>query len=188
MSIEKLKSHYPVKVRWVHFPLHPETPPEGKSLAELFAGRNIEPMRERMRALMQEAGLPYGERTHTYNSRLAQELGAWADTQPGGDKLHDMLYRAYFADAVNISDIDALVDIAGKANLDRAAARSVLESRSFKAAVDADWACSRSAGVTGVPTFTYDDLVVVGCQPYEFLERFVKHIIEQQSRNPEERL
>lgn len=61
---------------------------------------------------MAEAGLPYGERTHTYNSRLAQELGAWADTQPGGEAIHDALYRAYFVDAVNISDVDALIEIA----------------------------------------------------------------------------
>jgi len=181
VSIEKLRANYPVKVHWVHFPLHPETPPEGRSLAELFAGRDMEPIRQRMRVLMKEAGLPYGDRTHTYNSRLAQELGAWADTQPGGDKLHDALYRAYFAEAVNIADIEKLVDIAGKAGLDRDAARDVLQNRRFKTAVDADWQRSRAAGVTGVPTFTYDDLMVVGCQPYEYLERFVQHIISNQS-------
>ncbi len=181
MSIEKLRANYPVKVHWVHFPLHPETPPEGRSLAELFAGRDMEPMRQRMRALMQEVGLPYGDRTHTYNSRLAQELGAWADTQPGGDKLHVALYRAYFADAVNIADPEQLVDIAAKAGLDPEAARAVLQTRSFRAAVDADWQRSRSAGVTGVPTFTHDDLMVVGCQPYEYLERFVQHIINNQT-------
>lgn len=182
MSIEKLKANYPVKIHWVHFPLHPETPPEGKSLAELFAGRDIEPMRERMRKLMQEAGLPYGERTHTYNSRLAQELGAWADTQPGGENIHDALYRAYFAEAINIGDSEQLVDIAGKAGLNQEEARKVLQERRFKSAVDADWQRSRAAGVTGVPTFTHNDLVVVGCQPYEFLERFVQHIIDEQNQ------
>ena len=182
MSIEKLQAHYPVRLRWRHFPLHPETPPEGKSLAELFAGRNIEPMRERMRALMQEAGLPYGERTHTYNSRLAQELGAWADTVSGGEKIHDLLYRAYFAEGVNIGDIEELVKIAVRAGLDPKQAREVMEQRTFKAAVDADWASSRAAGITGVPTFSYNDLVVVGCQPYEFLERFVQHILSEQSK------
>ena len=83
MSIEKLKKNYPLTIRWIHFPLHPETPQEGRSLAELFAGRDIEPMRKRMKELMAEAGLEYGDRTHTYNSRLAQELGKWADSKPG---------------------------------------------------------------------------------------------------------
>ena len=97
MSIEKLKANYPVKIQWVHFPLHPDTPAEGRSLAEMFAGRDIEPIRQRLKSLMAEAGLAYGERTHTYNSRLAQELGAWADTQAGGDAIHDLMER-YGAD------------------------------------------------------------------------------------------
>ena len=100
MSIEKLQANYPVSVRWVHFPLHPDTPQEGQSLEELFPGRDLTPMRERMKGLMAEAGLPYGDRTHTYNSRLAQELGKWADTQEGGAAIHDLLYRAYFVDGL----------------------------------------------------------------------------------------
>jgi hypothetical protein len=64
-------------VRCVYFPLHPETPPEGTPLTELFAGRNldIKAMHARMKGLMDAEGLPYSVRTHTYNSRLAQELG-----------------------------------------------------------------------------------------------------------------
>ena len=177
MSIEKLKANYPVKTRWVHFPLHPDTPADGRSLAEMFAGRDIEPIRQRLKNLMAEAGLPYGDRTHTYNSRLAQELGAWADTQPGGEAIHDALYRAYFVDAVNISDVDALIEIAEVVGLDGLAARAVLVERSFSAKVDEDWARSRGVGVTGVPTFYANDLVVVGCQPYETLEKFVQHLL-----------
>jgi protein-disulfide isomerase len=33
--------------------------------------------------------------------------------------------------------------------------------------------------VAGVPTFYANDLVVVGCQPYETLEKFVKHLLAQ---------
>ena len=66
----------------MHFPLHPNTPPEGRAIAELFRGRNVDlaAMNQRMRDEMSAEGLPYGKRTHTYNSRLAQELGSWGDT------------------------------------------------------------------------------------------------------------
>ena len=149
-------------------------------MEELFAGRDIEPIRQRMKGLMAEANLPYGDRTHTYNSRLAQELGKWADTQDGGDAIHDALYQAYFVDNINLYDIDALVRIAEEVGLDGSAARTVLEERSFEKAVDEDWQRARQLGITGVPTFYQNDLVVVGCQPYEVLERFVKHLLEQQ--------
>ena len=70
----------------MHFPLHPETPAEGISIEELFAGRDIDvdAMYRRMKSLMDAEGLPYGRRSHTYNSRLAQELGSWAETRPDG--------------------------------------------------------------------------------------------------------
>jgi predicted DsbA family dithiol-disulfide isomerase len=163
-------------MKWIHFPLHPETPQEGQSLEQLFAGRgmDMDAMYARMKGLMDVEGLPYGHRTHTYNSRLAQELGKWADTQPGGEAIHDALYRAYFVDAVNVGDIDTLLKIAGDVGLDVAAARAMLESRSFSDAVDEDWALSRQYGVTGVPTFVAGRQGVVGAQPYEALEQLLQ--------------
>ena len=165
-----------MKIEWVHFPLHPETPPEGRSLEDLFRGRNVDrkAMHAQMKARMDAEGLPYGERTMTYNSRLAQELGKWADTQPGGDALHDALFRAYFVDARDISQPAVLLDIAKTVGLPVDAAREVLDQRTFKAAVDADWALSRQYGITGVPTFVAGRQGVVGAQPYETLERLVQ--------------
>lgn len=176
MRIERLKKEHGIAVKWVHFPLHPDTPAEGKSLKELFAGRNydIDKRQAEMRARMAAEGLPYGNRTMTYNSRLAQELGSWADTQPGGEAIHDALFRAYFVDGKNIGDIEVLLEIARSVGLDEAKAREVIEKRSFKAAVDADWAKSRAYGVTGVPTFVAGGYGVVGAQPYEALVQLVE--------------
>jgi predicted DsbA family dithiol-disulfide isomerase len=165
-------------MKWVHFPLHPETPQEGQSLEQLFAGRGVDldAMYTRMKGLMDEEGLPYGKRSHTYNSRLSQELGKWADTREGGEAMHDALYRAYFVDAVNVGDAGALLKIVEAVGLDVTAAREVLESRSFSDAVDADWNLSRQYGVTGVPTFVAGQKGVVGAQPYEALENFMREV------------
>ena len=175
MRIEKLKRNFEIEVKWVHFPLHPETPQEGRSMADLYAGRDADPkaMFERMKGLMDAEGLPYSQRTHTYNSRLAQELGLWADTQPGGEAIHDALYRAYFVDSRNIGEVEVLVDVAQSVGLSGEAARAVLAERSFKDAVDADWDKSRQSGVTGVPTFVAGGHGVVGAQPYEALEQLL---------------
>jgi predicted DsbA family dithiol-disulfide isomerase len=178
VRIEKLRAAYDLKIEWVHFPLHPETPPEGKSLEDLFRGRNVDrqAMHAQMKARMDAEGLPYGERTHTYNSRLAQELGKWADTQPGGEAFHDAMFRAYFVDARDISKPAVLLEIAGRVGLPVEAAREVLEKRTFKEAVDRDWELSRRYGITGVPTFVMGDRGVVGAQPYEVLEQLVKGV------------
>jgi predicted DsbA family dithiol-disulfide isomerase len=176
VRIERLRTEHNVKVEWVHFPLHPETPAEGRALADLFAGRSVEQrqaMHAQMKARMDAEGLPYGERTMTYNSRLAQDLGKWADTQPGGEAIHDALFRAYFVDARDISQPAVLLEIAQRVGLPAAGAREVLEKRTFKDAVDADWKLSREYGVTGVPTFVAGRHGVVGAQPYEALEQLV---------------
>jgi predicted DsbA family dithiol-disulfide isomerase len=176
VRIEKLKAEHNVKVEWVHFPLHPDTPAEGRSLADLFAGRNMDrkAMHAQMKARMDAEGLQYGERTMTYNSRLAQELGKWADTQPGGEAIHDALFRAYFVEARDISQPAVLLDIVAGVGLSVEGAREVLEKRTFQAAVDADWELSRRYGVTGVPTFVVGRYGVVGAQPYEALEGLVQ--------------
>jgi predicted DsbA family dithiol-disulfide isomerase len=176
VRIQRLQKEHGVQVKFVHFPLHPDTPQDGKSLAELFAGRgyDIDKMQAQMRARMAAEGLPYGQRTMTYNSRLAQELGKWAESQPGGEAIHDALFKAYFVDAKNIGDPDALVEIAQSVGLPADKAREVIEKRTHKAAVDADWEKSRQYGVTGVPTFVHDGRGVVGAQPYEALEGLLK--------------
>jgi predicted DsbA family dithiol-disulfide isomerase len=175
VRIEKLKQTFEIDATLVHFPLHPETPAEGRSMAEVYAGRNVDPeaMYTRMKGLMDAEGLPYGRRTHTYNSRLAQELGKWADTQPGGEALHDALYKAYFVDARNIGDPEILVELAASVGLSPEEARVVLAERRFKDAVDTDWAKSHRYGVTGVPTFVAGRHGVVGAQPYEVLEQLL---------------
>jgi len=165
-----------VRVKWVHFPLHPDTPQAGRSLEEMFAGRgyDIPKMQAQMRARMEAEGLPYGNRSMTYNSRLAQELGVWADSQLGGEAIHDALFRAYFVDGRNIGDVEVLVAIAAAVGLPAEGAREVLEKRTHKAAIDADWEKSHQYGITGVPTFVIGTNGIVGAQPYEALEQLVK--------------
>lgn len=177
MRVDRLRGAYDVDTELVHFPLHPDTPVEGREMAGLYAARGLDPdrMYRDMKARMDAEGLPYGRRTHTYNSRLAQELGKWADTVTGGEALHGALYRAYFVDARNIGDAGVLLDVVERAGLPPSEARSVIADRSYSDAVDADWERSRLTGVTGVPTYESGGAFVVGAQPYETLERLVRH-------------
>ena len=175
MRTDRLKAAYEIEFRYTLFPLHPDTPDEGLTLEQLFAGRSfdIEAMQAKLAGLMAEEGLPYGQRTMTYNSRLAQELAKWAETQDGGTEIHDALYRAYFVDGLNIAQIDNLMAVVRQLDLPEDEAREVLVSRQFRAAVDADWQRCRDFGITAVPTFVVGNQGVVGAQPYEALESLV---------------
>jgi predicted DsbA family dithiol-disulfide isomerase len=174
VRIDQLRKNYEIEVRWKAFPLHPETPEEGLTLEELFAGRlDINQALIRLKQVADEVGLPLGERKRTYNSRLAQELAKWAESKQKGDPFHEAVFRAYFVGGRNIGRVDELVMLAKGIGLPEKEARSVLESRPFKEAVDADWSRSRDLGITGVPTFVIDQKGIVGFQPYETLEQFL---------------
>ena len=94
--MERLRAEFAIEVVFKFFPLHPETPEDGLTLEQLFDGRDIDipSAHVRMARLMAEEGLPYGERTMTYNSRLAQELAKWAETVPNGEKIQGGKIRA----------------------------------------------------------------------------------------------
>src|SRR5207248_1986791 len=112
--------------------------------------------------LMDAEGLPYGRRTHTYNSRLAQELAKWADAKPAYEGIHGALYRAYFAELRNIGDAGVLVDVARSVGLPAETVHDVLVKRTFEKAVDEDWEKARRSGITGVPNFMAGSYKLVG--------------------------
>jgi predicted DsbA family dithiol-disulfide isomerase len=146
------------------------------TLEELFAGRpvNIDEIKARLRMAARELGLPLGDRQKTYNSRLAQELGKWAEEKGRGEEFHHAVFRAYFVDGINIAKIEELASLAKRIGLSEQEAKKVLELRTYRKAVDSDWKRSRQFGITAVPTFVINQRAVVGAQPYEVLENFLE--------------
>jgi predicted DsbA family dithiol-disulfide isomerase len=144
-------------------------------LEQLFAGRpiNVEEMVTHLQQVASDLGLPFGERTMTFNSRHAQELGKWAEEQGRGEHFHRAVFRAYFADGKNIGNNDVLAQVSRSAGLSGSNAREIIKSRTFSQAVDDDWERSFRSGITAVPTFRMDEQELVGAQPASVLERFL---------------
>jgi len=130
-------------------------------------------MKARLMQVARAEGLPFGDRDKTYNSRLAQELGKWAESKGRGEVYHDAVFHAYFAEGKNIGKIAELTALAGRLSLPEEEARKVLEERSFKELVDRDWQRSYRMGVSAVPTFLVGEQFLVGAVPYEALEKLL---------------
>jgi predicted DsbA family dithiol-disulfide isomerase len=173
VGIEKLKTEYDVDLLWRGFPLHPEVPEEGMATAALFAGTavDLDTMRSRMKEAANQVGLPLEARGMVYNSRLAQELGFWAESQNKGDLFHKAVFKAYFASGQNIGSIPILVNIAASVGLSPVDAEEVLVTRAYKPAIDLDWSLSRRYNIHVVPTFVMNNHALSGMQSYETLER-----------------
>lgn len=174
--VEKLQQKHALDITWSPFPLHPDTPQEGMLLSELFRGANIDAMHQRLYALMDELGLEHKDRERLFNTRKAQELALWAATQPDGDKLIGLLFRAYFVDNRNLSDEAVLLDIVTQAGLNPEAARLVLADKTFAPEVDKAWQRARSSQINGVPAFIGGGYQVSGFQPLAEMERFLAFI------------
>jgi predicted DsbA family dithiol-disulfide isomerase len=174
-AIEKLRENFKIEVRWRAFPLHPETPEAGLPLREVFAARidDLPKMAARLQQVAEKVGLPLAKRTKTFNSRLAQELGKWAETQGKGHEFHKAVFRAYFADRKNIAKPGVLAGVAKAVGLPEKEAREVLKARTFREAVDDDWELAHQLGLTSIPVFVFDREAMVGAQTYEALEQFL---------------
>ncbi len=82
-------------------------------------------------------------------------------------------FRAYFVDGINLAKVPALLQLVQSVGLPLEEAEEVLASRSFKEAVDQDWAESRFKNITAVPTFVMNHHKLVGAQNYEKLVSLV---------------
>jgi predicted DsbA family dithiol-disulfide isomerase len=138
---------------------------------------------DHLRAVAEQLALEFRDRVYTYNSRLAQELGKWAEARGQGHAYHLALFKAYFADGLNIADTDTLVSVCSGLGLDEVEARKVIDARTYRHQVDHDWQRSRKLGITAVPTFRLSSFNLVGAQPYQKLaDLLVDHNVPSRAR------
>ena len=167
-------NEYLLEAEWRVFPLHPETPAEGRALRDMFSDDQIDQMLPRIMEAGAVLGLKIVKRTHTYNSRNAQELGKWAESEGKGDEFRNAVYQSYFAEGKNIALPEVLAAICEGVGLVPKAALTTLEEGTFSAAVDSDWEASRSKGIRAVPTVLLGNKALQGAQPYDALESVAK--------------
>jgi predicted DsbA family dithiol-disulfide isomerase len=165
----------PLGVRFVAFPLSPDTPPEGREIGPYLRSRgvDIDQAHARLAALLQEEGLPFSldPSKRAYPTRRAQELAAWGETT--APRIHDVLFRAVHVDHANVHDPEVLAGLAAVVGLDPDEARAVLAEGRMAARVDQDWTIARQVGVRSVPTFVLGRRGMAGAQSVDDLRRFL---------------
>ncbi|WP_419660616.1 DsbA-like protein [Desulfosarcina variabilis str. Montpellier] len=175
-TVNRLTAAYDIEIVWRAFPLHRDIPRQGLSIEELF-DNNQALMTKKLQLLEQKAaslGLAFANRTTISDTRQAQELFKWADTQGKGEAFHDAIFKAYFAEGLNVAQQSVLLDVTEIAGLSREKARSVLEQRSFSQAVDDDWKMSEEREIIIAPTYIINQKRLAGSQPYHRLASLVE--------------
>ena len=134
----------------------------------------IEEMNVRLKAAAREAGLPFGYRTMTYNSRPAQELSKWAESEGKGDAFRQAVFEAYFVGGKNIGRPELLVGLAAAAGLSGKKAREVIDTGTFKAAVDRDWSRALRVDPEYIPALMVNGSLLINPQKYSLFEQFMR--------------
>ena len=174
MRIDQLQQEFKFNCRYRPFPLHPETPAEGQSLEQLFGAQmDIPAAMARLTQVAESLGLPFGQRSHTYNSRNAQELGLWVADQKKFKVYVDAVYRAYFVNGINIAKPEELLKIIATIDLNVDEAKRVLQEKSYAALLDRDLESAISSGIKAVPTLKCDGRELVGFQSEEMYTAFL---------------
>ena len=102
---------------------------------------------------------------------LAKDRGVQAAVQ-------ERLFRAYFAEGENMSDVDALARLGAEAGLDGEEVRAALNDDAYGDAVQRDIVRARQLGITGVPFFLLDEQYgVSGAQPADALANVLAQVL-----------
>jgi predicted DsbA family dithiol-disulfide isomerase len=165
-----MRHRFGADVTWLPFDLHPEYPVDGIPREQLLQ-RYGPGMTDRVRTLFERSGLTYNPHPDVVpNSRLALRLTELARDQGRHEPVHDRLMDAYWAEARNIGDVEALRSLAAEMGLhdsDRVIAGDAYEDR-----VLASTAQAQALGIHAIPAFVLDSkLLILGAQPREVFEQ-----------------
>ncbi len=162
-------------VRWLPFQLNPDLPENGIPREEYVArkfGSRGKGINQRVTAVGTELGIPFAyEKMQVQPNTLASHrLMHYAQGAGRQDAMAEELFRAHFIEGRNLTDREALADVAARAGLDRAEVAAYLAGDADRDLIAQSDAQARAAGIGGVPFFIFNHkLAVSGAQDPEVL-------------------
>ncbi len=163
-------------MRFAPYLLDPATPPEGKPRKQMTQpGAPKTNLEERGELL----GITFTRgRQLTSNSHLALQAQEFAaERGEDGFHFHRRMFKAYFEELADIGDIETLVRLGEEAGLPAAELREALATGVYREQVDDGIRWAYEIGITGVPTFIFDEQYgVVGAQDQAVFEAVMEKL------------
>lgn len=138
----------------------------------------IEAARPRLIAMARDQyGLDIDSGPFGISSRMALIGAKVAEHAGKGPEYHARVMRAYWQDAMDISDRSTLVALAVESGLAREAFEEGLDAAEFASQVQADVDQAYAYGLQGVPAMVFNDRYLIsGAQPLAVLRRAVEQL------------
>jgi predicted DsbA family dithiol-disulfide isomerase len=180
-------------VRWHPFQLNPGLPAEGiareRYVAEKFGGpERAKEIYARVAHAGEQAGIAFrfDAIQRQPNTVDLHRLVHLATGQGLEDAMVEALFRAYFLDALDLTNRDNLVAIAVSAGLDREQASAYLAGETDRLAIENADHHARTIGVQGVPFFIFEQKYAVsGAQPPDVLVDVIEKVHAELAAAPQ---
>ena len=179
--VQQLQQEYDPSIVWKSFELHPDAPAGGIPPSMFYQNNpNLKRISENAQQLAAAADLQLPDHVIYSNSRLALELGEFAEQFGKGEAFRTTIFNSYFQRMQDMGDEDVLLDVAKEVGLTREVAAECLTKRTMKDLVDSQIQEARGYGITGVPTFIIGKYMVVGAQPYSVIKQAFELGLEEE--------
>ena len=162
-------------MEWLGIELHPETPPEGKAITEMFRVEDTSRMMQHLRSMGAPYGIVFSDIVRISNSRLALQAAEFAREQGRFEEFHSRLLQAYFSGGLDIGDSEVLSQIALETGLDVKAMEKALNEGTYLLTLKQVQEEATRLGVTGVPAFFLGEKkAIVGAQSIDVFRKALR--------------
>ncbi len=139
-------------------------------MAEMFSAPRAARMREYMKTFAAQFGIhDMGSPSRLPNTRRVLAMAELARDVGRLDAFRHHAMNAHWTEGKDLESPSHLLGIAAAAGLDPEKALQAGTDPAYLERVAAERRKGHARGVTGIPTFFFGALPVVGCQPYEVL-------------------
>jgi len=177
VRVEQLEREFDIEVEWVPYELHPEVPKEGVPRDRALPGAYRARVEESLKRLAGEVGLTLRPHERLINSRPPLQAAEYARTAGKFLPMHLELFRAYWDEGRDISDLAVLRDVSTRVGLDSEAMAEAVTADHFGPLLDSHRAEAQELMIGGIPAHLIADrYLVMGAQPYEVFARLLNRL------------
>ncbi|MFZ4544695.1 MAG: DsbA family oxidoreductase [Saprospiraceae bacterium] len=163
-ALEQFQFKDQIEVQWRSFQLDPNADDNIKADIYDYLARKKGQSREWSVQMHQnvvqmaaEVGLQYNfDIAQMSNSFKAHQLIQLAKLEGKDSELEELLFKAYFTQGKNISNVETLLDLVKKAGIQNTNAEAVFRSVQFSEQIQNDIKEGEKLGLTGVPFFVFN--------------------------------
>lgn len=159
------------------FELHPEIPKEGRARDEVLPRLYRQQVQEGLARMAREVGLELKTHERLINSRPALQAAEFARAQGRFEPMHRELFKTYWDEGRDVSDLVVLKEVAALAEVDVAGMEAAIAEDRYGDYLDARRAEAEELMIDGIPAHVIaDKYLVMGAQPYDLFERVMARI------------